>query len=75
MVIRRDSPEYRIARAIRGHEKRIEDLEEDREADVEATLIRRVSVEAVASVVVAVTTDDDPQAVYNESKYNFSEYK
>lgn len=74
MGLRKNSAEHSIARMLREHEKRIEDLEEERDPNVEATLIRQVSVAVQIADTVSVTVDDSPVGVYDESKYNFSTY-
>lgn len=64
----------RIARKFRGHDQRIQTLEEERQGDVTPVKIRRFEETAVTTENVTVRVTEDPVAIFDETDFNRSEF-
>lgn len=64
----------RIARRIRGHDRRIQTLEEERRSDVEPVKTRRFSETAVTTENVTIRVTEDPVGIFDETDFNRSEF-
>lgn len=64
----------RIARKIRGHDQRIQTLEEERQGDVQPVKVRQFAETAVTTENVTVRVTEDPVAIFDETDFNRSEF-
>lgn len=64
----------RIARRIRGHDQRLQTLEEERQSDVQPVKTRRFSETAVTTENVTVRVTEDPVGIFDETDFNRSEF-
>lgn len=64
----------RFARKIRGNQKRIQTLEEERQGDVQPVKVRQFSETAVTTENVTVRVKEDPVAIFDETDFNRSEF-
>lgn len=70
--VRTQTDNHRAAEILRGHDRRIRDLEEEREPEGRVSLIRGTTDAAVTDEETTATVEDDPIYRYDEALADFS---